>query len=284
MDILERTVIIPENQSYIIREIELKNNKGVIHMHDTYELNYIVDAFGRRFVAGNISKFCPGDLIFMGPGVPHCWEIDNKEVNPKAVTIHFRKTFFEHVILNIPELSFLNHLINASRRGLFIKGIDQKLLLLHYKELIEMESNFENIVRILRLLKNIAHAEDIQQLEISEFNWSTDLPQNHRLKKIYEYVFYNFQKDIRLNEAASVIGLSEGAFCAFFKKSTKKTFLGFIKEVRIGYACKLLVSDTDKPISAVCFESGYNNFANFNRQFKEITGASPKEYRIKMSR
>jgi AraC-like DNA-binding protein len=99
------------------------------------------------------------------------------------------------------------------------------------------------------------------------------------MKKVYEFVFYNFQKNIKLHEVASLVGLSEGAFCAFFRKSTKKSFTGFIKEVRIGFACKLLHEDTDRPISQICFESGYNNFANFNRQFREITKVSPKEYR-----
>jgi len=94
-------------------------------------------------------------------------------------------------------------------------------------------------------------------------------------------VFHNFQNKIRLNEVASLIGLSEGAFCSFFRKSTKKTFTEFIKEVRVSYACKILGADEDRSISQICFESGYNNFANFNRQFKEITKLSPKEYRQK---
>ena len=281
MDVLERTIIIFENQSYIIRELELKNNKGVIHTHDTYELNFIKDACGRRFVAGNISNFIPGDLILMAPGIPHCWEIDNKEIDPKAIAIHFKKDFFEKALLNIPELEFLNNLIRKSRQGLFIKGFDTQKLMLLYTELLGEKSTFGNIVRILKLLREIAITEDVQSLANPEFIWATDSPQNQRLKKIVEFVFYNFRNSIRLNKVASLIGLSEGAFCAFFKKSTKKTFFDFIKEVRIGYACKLLNADRDKLISAICFESGYNNFANFNRQFKEVIRLSPKEYRLK---
>jgi AraC-like DNA-binding protein len=81
---------------------------------------------------------------------------------------------------------------------------------------------------------------------------------------------------------ASQVGITEGAFCSFFKKSTKKTFSHFIKEVRIGYACKLLSEDEDMSISQICFESGYNNFANFNRQFREIAGTNPKTYRERL--
>ena len=108
MEVIERTVVLPENQSFIIRKIELKNNKGVIHHHgNKYELNFIIDAVGRRFVAGNISNFWPGDLLFMAPGVPHCWEIDNKDEDPMAITIHFKEELLNSVASLIPELGFL---------------------------------------------------------------------------------------------------------------------------------------------------------------------------------
>lgn len=281
MEILERTVIIPDNKSYLIRELELKNNKGVIHTHETYELNYIKDAYGRRFVAGNISKFVPGDLILMAPDVPHCWEIDNKEIQPKAITIHFKKDFFEKALCAIPELELLTNLIKMSKKGLFIKGVDTKKLMLLFSELLINKNAFENILVILKLLREIGYTEDVQLLANPEFILDIDFHQNQRIKKIYEFIFFNFRNNIKLKQVASLIGLSEGAFCVFFKNITKKTFSHFIKEVRIGYACKLLNTDRDKLISAICFESGYNNFANFNRQFKEVVGLSPKDYRSK---
>jgi len=281
MEIIERTVVLPVNQSFLIRELELKHNKGIIHTHNKYELNFILDAVGRRFISGNISKFLPGDLVFMAPGVPHCWEIDNKEINPKAIAIHFNREFFEQYIMNIPEFLFLQQLVKKSKYGLFIKGIDPQILENMLFEIIDSEGSFESLLLILRLLKYIALVNDYQTLENPDFQWDPSLPQNNRLKKIYEYVFFNFQGEIRLSEVSSLLGITEGAFCAFFKKNTKKTFSDFIKDVRIGYACKLLKQDTDKLISDVCYESGYNNFANFNRQFKEITGISPKDYRLR---
>jgi AraC-like DNA-binding protein/quercetin dioxygenase-like cupin family protein len=280
MEVIERTVVLPENQSFIIRQIDLRNNKGIIHSHSNkYELNYIVDGFGRRFVAGNIANFTPGDLLFMAPGIPHCWEIDNKEANPTAITIHFKEDFLEKALSTIPELGFLKNLLKKSESGLHLKGADNTKVLRLLRDLMTIESSYRSLVQVLDILKFIANIEHEETLKIAEFKWDTDLPQNHRLKKIYEYVFFNFKENIRLNEAASIIGITEGAFCVFFKKNTKKTFSNFIKEVRIGYACKLLSEDNDMTISQICFDSGYNNFANFNRQFKEIAKVSPKEYR-----
>jgi YesN/AraC family two-component response regulator len=281
MEIIERTIVLPDNQSFLIRELELKHNKGIIHAHNKYELNFIVDAIGRRFVSGNISRFMPGDLVFMAPGVPHCWEIDNKDINPKAIVIHFNREFFEQYILNVPEFLFMQQLVKKSKYGLFVKGIDSQAILNILNELLRSDGNFESLLQILNLLRHVSQVDECQTLENPDFQWDPSLPQNNRLKKIYEYVFFNFQGEIRLNEVSSLLGITEGAFCAFFKKNTKKTFSDFVKDVRIGYACKLLMQDVDKPISEVCYDSGYNNFANFNRQFKEITGVSPKDYRMR---
>jgi len=280
MEVIERTVVLPENQSFIIRQIDLRNNKGIIHSHSNkYELNYIIDGIGRRFVAGNIANFFPGDLLFMAPGVPHCWEIDNKDENPTAITIHFKQEFLEGALSKIPELSFLKNLLKTSENGLHLRGADHSEIFRMLKDLMNIESSFRSMLQVLDLLRFISKIEDALTLKIAEFKWDIDLPQNQRLKKIYEYVFFNFKENIRLSEAASIVGITEGAFCAFFKKNTKKTFSNFIKEVRIGYACKLLSEDHDMSISQICFDSGYNNFANFNRQFKELTNVSPKEYR-----
>ncbi len=283
MEVIERTVVLPENQSFLIRQIELKNNRGVIHHHSNkFELNFIVNAMGRRFVSGNISNFWPGDLLFMAPGVPHCWEIDNKEDEPTAITIHIKDEFLETALHHIPELDFIKDVIKKSHRGLHLKGYDSERLMELFNGLMHHDSSFDSFIRVLEILKFISQIEDAEQLEVAEFNWNTDLPQNQRLKKVYEYVFFNFKNSIKLNEVASQVGITEGAFCSFFKKSTKKTFSHFIKEVRIGYACKLLGQDSDMSISQICFESGYNNFANFNRQFKEITGTNPKTYRDRL--
>jgi AraC-like DNA-binding protein/quercetin dioxygenase-like cupin family protein len=284
MEVIERPIVLPENQSFLIRQIELKNNRGVIHSHvSKYELNYIINGVGRRFVAGNISNFDPGDLLFMAPGVPHCWEIENKEEEPTAITIHLKEELLEAATKNVPELSFLEELLTKSKHGLHLKGFNSERLMELFTKVMHLESSFESFIKVLEILKFISKIEDTETLEMAEFNWNTNLPQNQRLKKVYEYVFYNFKDSIKLNEVAAQVGITEGAFCTFFKKSTKKTFSHFIKEVRIGYACKLLHEDKDRTISQICFESGYNNFANFNRQFKEITGTNPKNYRNRIN-
>ena len=67
------------------------------------------------------------------------------------------------------------------------------------------------------------------------------------------------------------------AFCRYFKQHTGRTFVSFLNEIRIGYACKLMIEEK-LPVSIACGESGFNNLAHFNKLFKRTYGQSPTEY------
>ncbi|HMH32420.1 MAG TPA: AraC family transcriptional regulator, partial [Puia sp.] len=67
------------------------------------------------------------------------------------------------------------------------------------------------------------------------------------------------------------------AFCKYFKMRTKKTFSFFLNEVKVSYACRLL-AEGNLNVLQICYESGYNNLSNFNRQFKRITKMTPTAY------
>jgi transcriptional regulator GlxA family with amidase domain len=109
------------------------------------------------------------------------------------------------------------------------------------------------------------------------------LPNNYnkdkdQINKVYEYVFQNIQEGVKLNDAAGLVCMEPSSFCRYFKKKTNKTFMNYVKRVRIGIAAKLL-AETDKQITQICYECGYNNLANFNHYFKLIMKKTPSEYR-----
>ena len=56
------------------------------------------------------------------------------------------------------------------------------------------------------------------------------------------------------------------------------TFVEYLNTIRIGHVCKLL-ADSDENVVNIAYECGFNNLANFNRQFKRLKGMSPSEYR-----
>jgi AraC-like DNA-binding protein len=99
-----------------------------------------------------------------------------------------------------------------------------------------------------------------------------------RMAKIYKFTTRNYNRKINLEEVASEAGMSVTAFCRFFRQKSGKTFAQFVNEQRISYACKLL-KHGNQTIADICNEAGFNNLSNFNRQFKNLIGKSPSEYR-----
>ena len=89
-----------------------------------------------------------------------------------------------------------------------------------------------------------------------------------------------FSKPIKLEEVASLVGLTPNAFCRYFRGRTKKTFVQYLNDIRIGHAKKLLIEGRMK-ISTLSMESGFNNLSNFIEQFKRSTQMSPSEYQKK---
>ncbi len=103
--------------------------------------------------------------------------------------------------------------------------------------------------------------------------------QVEKINKVYDYTLSNFTSQITIEDVASVANMNPASFCRFFKQVMHKTFIHFLTEVRMGYACKLLIDKDDFTIASVCYESGFKNLSNFNRQFKEYTGKTPSEYK-----
>ena len=88
----------------------------------------------------------------------------------------------------------------------------------------------------------------------------------------------NVAQPLVATELAVELGMSESRFSRFFRRATGNTFTDFVNRVRVNRACQLLM-DTDRLVTHICFEVGFNNVANFNRRFLEIKGMTPSEFR-----
>lgn len=138
--------------------------------------------------------------------------------------------------------------------------------------------NSERIVLLLQILHTIAHSRQTKTICSEGLTFHYSMAEAERLNAIYQYILGNFTKQISLEQIAGVAHLTPNGFCRYFKARIKKTFSRFLIEVRVGHACKLL-AETDKAVADICYESGFNNFSNFNRHFKFVAGRTPLHHR-----
>ncbi|MEO6038734.1 MAG: AraC family transcriptional regulator, partial [Saprospiraceae bacterium] len=141
------------------------------------------------------------------------------------------------------------------------------------------DKGFASIVEFLQLLDLLSQSTETTFLASEGFSPQALSSENNRIQLVYSYILKNFANyHIKIGEVAALVNMTSSAFSHFFQKYTTKSFTQFLLDVRIGHACKLLLS-TDESINQICYGSGFNNMANFNRLFKKYRGCTPLAYR-----
>ncbi len=254
------------------------------HHHPEIELVYIIKGAGRQFIGDHIHHFKSGDMILVGSDLPHYWRCDdcyftkNPELFCEVIVIHFLPNCLGDHFFKLPENKEIESVLQKAQQAIRIKGITKKKVSELLCKLV-VEKGAERIVLLMQILQQIAQSKETKTICSEGFEFHYNPKEADRLNAIYQFVLNHFSSEIALEQIARVVHLSPKSFCRYFKSRIKKTFSRFLIEVRIGHACKLL-AETDKSIAAICYESGYNNFSNFNRHFKNITNKTPLQHRL----
>ena len=257
----------------------------VWHYHPEIELVSIVNSSGTKFIGDGIKKFQTDDLILIGENVPHLWLNDpvyfqeSSELEAKALVIHFDRNFAGADFLQMPEMKALNDLLNRARFGIEFHGQMKTKIKQRLQDMLMMD-DFERVMALINVLKLLGTTDEYEPLCSPGFINAFRKGENKRMDNVYEYIINNFKEEISLHEIAGLTNMNKSSFCRYFRKIHNKTLTLYINEFRVGYACKLLLEE-QLNISEICFESGFKNISNFNRQFKEITGLSPRSYKNK---
>ena len=269
-------------QSFSVREDRdpFINNRW--HYHAEVELIFFHEGNGTQFVGDHIKRFHPGDIILVGSNLPHYWRYDDvhfeeEENRPvHSTVIHFSENFWGDTFLHLPETKQIRNLLEKARRGILVSAKEQENIPA-FVEKIRSAEGVSRIIALIECLSAFAGSGQLQLLSSIGFRQDFAESENDRINAIYDYTFRHFTRAIYLNQVASVAGLIPNSFCRYFKSRTGKTYTQFLTEIRIGHACKLLL-DNRISIKQLCYESGFNNFTCFHKNFKSITGKSPQSY------
>lgn len=251
------------------------------HYHPELELVVVLKSEGTCFVGDRIEKLAVGDVILLGKNLPHMWlnEEDyfqqKSKQKAKAIVIHFKQDYFGENFFRTQEMQHISKLFENARFGLKFLKIEKKIIK-EIKAMFKLEA-YEKTIAFLNILNQLAKHKEVKKLTNEGFLNSFEATRNETQDKVQAYIFKNFNRVITLNEIAEVAHMNPTAFSRFFKRENQKTFSRYLSEIRIGYACRLLLENKHN-ISSVCYDSGFNNISNFNRQFKIIMNCSPTEY------
>ncbi len=273
----------PPESSFKLKKISLRSLQFNWHCHSEYEIMFMCGSKGKRFIGDSIAYYDTGDLFFIGPNLPHTWYSRagtmGKNCNHEAILVQFPENFAGLNVNSVPELYSLEQLFRESTRGIQFHG---KIRTQVAKIIVELgkKEGLSRLITLITILDILSKAEKSNRKILSSIEFTRRLQPNDqsRIDRVCTFINDHYRNHLRLQDAASIVNMSTTAFSRFFKKSTGKTFVNYVNELRIGWACKLLI-ESDMNIAEISYEVGFNNLSNFNRRFAERHQMNPREYR-----
>jgi len=276
--------VIPLLPNSSIRTLDHDYPAGIAHWnhHPEFEIHLIRKSTGSFIIGDRVGTFGPGHVALIGSDLPHDWMSDlqpGEVIHDRDAVIQFDAKWWDNCVTAMPELAEVTPLLAEASRGIVFSG-DTAVRAAEEIEAVRRTSGAGRMAHLLALFVVMASASDEdKQLVASEwFASPTDSTAKAAVDAGLAYIFNNLSSRIRMSEAARRALMSESTFSKYFKKASGFTFSDVVRKLRIANACRLL-DGTDQSIFLISSAVGYDNLANFNRQFLGEMGLTPSAYR-----
>jgi len=246
------------------------------HYHPEYEIVYIPGGNGQRRVGTNVSRYELGELVFIGPNLPHLNFSYGIEGQFEEIVVQLRDDFMGDSFLQKPELTTVRRLFERAHTGLTF-GIETKKSVGPLLAKLPEQTHFERLLTLLQILQYLANAPDVEALHADGVRFDLNPKEQERINRVCQYVEQHYTEPIDIRAVADLASLTIPAFCRYFKRMTQATFTDFVNEYRVNQARRLLHSA--RTVADVGSAVGFNNLSHFNKTFLAVTGQTPSAYR-----
>jgi len=274
MKTLIQKIHVEEQYSFACRRYRTPDFETNWHKHEECELILITEGHGTAMIGDFVGEYKTGDIYFIASNIPHSFRKRHHKMIGDAIVAHFKNDVFGEAFFLLPEIKNIFTFLNKNDAIQLSNKLKKETTAL----ITEMENakGLNRIYLLLQALQKMSSTSSFTKLT-QDFS-SPDNNINPAIEKIIDYSFKRYLEPITLQQVAEIADMSIPTFCRFFKKNIKKTYFNFLQDLRISHACKLL-SNTNKPVMDCCYESGYNSWAHFSKQFKQIKKITPSQYR-----
>ncbi len=251
------------------------------HYNSEYELTLTLNSRGQRFVGDSMAAYGDGDLVLMSPKIPHTWCSSGdcgRGSTHEAIVLWFSEAFVQRLIGSHVELRPIGVLLARSARALeFSDGVRMKARRMICAMLRQTaEDRLPSLLQVLLLLARDGEAKPLTSGAAVVLPDATE----ERIGRVISYLHEHYREQNAIRALTRIAALSRSSLHRLFRQQTGMTTTEYVSRLRIGNACALLIN-TDRAISLIADEGGYQNLANFNRQFKTMKGQTPREFRVR---
>lgn len=255
--------------------------------HPEYEIHLIRSGTGRFLIGDRVGSFSAGHVALVGSGLPHDWVSDlrpGEVIKNRDAVIQIDPVWIDRFVDLMPEAREIRPLLAEASRGIEFSAETAATAALLI-ERVGAERGLRRLAALIELLAVLARAPHADRTALANefFRPQLDDRASAVIDIVLEYAFASHAGQVSVGEAAALVGMQESTFSKYFKRSTGQNFTELVRKLRIAHAARLLTS-TDLPIASICYEVGYSNLSNFNRQFLAEMNETPREFRRRTGR
>ena len=279
--IVERPSLNSDNEPVACEHLHGTDFGCVWHYHPECEITLVLKGGSERLVGDTISPLVPGDLVFLGPNLPHDYRNQSQSGSPpseiEAIVVQFlphlpgQDDFHQHSSM-IP----MRRLFKRADSGLVVKG-ETRLTATHIMRHMSSVQGMKRVILLLQLLDLLAHSTDLQEICNSSKSHELSAAPD-RITAACAHIQLHLTEPIYVEALAGMVGLSRSAFSRLFKQSIGRTVPQYVNELRISKACMLL-EESDLTVGQIAFECGFVSPAHFQRQFRIHRQCAPLRFR-----
>lgn len=268
---------LPES-SFRIFGYEVAEFDAPWHYHPEYELTVILDSRGIRYVGNSMESFEAGDLVLLGPNLPHCWKNTSDHAGyASSIVAQWPEQLLGNGWLNVPELKSVKRLLQLAGQGIrFDQEISARVKPV-MAEMLQMQP-FARLLRFMEVLELLAGVKNVHLLCEQGFAYPLNYEDNQRINMVYTHIREHYAERITLANVSALVHMNEEAFSRFFSRIMRKPLFTFLNEYRINMASKMLI-ETDMQVAEIGYACGYESLPFFFRQFRKFGGVTPATYR-----
>jgi AraC-like DNA-binding protein len=283
MKVLPFTIPVPHDHTIIVQEEVLPHFYAFLHRHAEAQITWIQKGQGTLLAGNSMHTFNGSEIYLIGANLPHLFKSDpayfqpDSQLEVQTVTIFFDPIGKLSALFSLPEMKVVKTFIIQSQNGFKVPDSSYAAIAKQITG-IRQSTGAAQLSLFIELLNFLCADPDLEPLSSGSYAFSMTDPEGMRIAAVYNYIMQNYNNALTLEEVAMQAHLTPTAFCRYFKKHTRHTFVHFVNKIRVNEACKLLVNGAADSIAGIAYSCGFNSIANFNYVFKNITGVSPRDY------
>ena len=271
----EKRQVMKNDKFEVFHYKEPKATKVEVHDHDFYEIYFLLNGDVSYWVEGKTYNLELGDVLLINPAVLHRPIYSEKSKVYDRIVLWINKKYLDEKFWCLSEC--------------FRKASESKNYLIKFNnkfELSEITTKFAKLVNEYydTNFANDIYAETLFLQIMIELNRIFDFEKNkidnvvkksNLISHIIEFIDENYKENITLEFLAEKYYLSKYHISHEFSKEVGISLHSYIVLKRLTVAKQMILEG--KNANEICFDCGFNDYANFYRAFKNEYGISPRQ-------